>query len=140
ELGDTLQFIRYVPMIERDGNVIIEVQKPLLPLLEQSGFRNLIARADSLPHYDVHAPLLSVPGILGTTLETLPASVPYLSAKPEPIDQWRARLSEWPGFRVGINWQGNSQFTFDKFRSVSLSEFAPLAKVPGVQLISVQRG
>jgi len=139
-LGDTLQFIRYVPLIERDGSVIFEVQTPLLPLLEQSGFRNLIPRGAPLPHYDVHAPLLSVPGILGSTLETLPADVPYLKAKPELIDQWRTRLSEWPGFHVGINWQGNSQFTFDKFRSVPLAEFAPLVQLPGARLISVQRG
>jgi tetratricopeptide (TPR) repeat protein len=139
-LGDTLQFIRYAPRVEQLANVVVEVQKPLIPLLEQSGYRNLIARGSPLPAFDVHAPLLSLPGILETTLETIPAEVPYLSAKPELVEAWRLRLAEWPEFRVGINWQGNSQFTFDKFRSVPLAEFAPLARAPGVRLVSLQRG
>ena len=82
-LGDTLHFIRYAELIaQRGAQVLIEVQRPLLPLLERSGFRNLFAKGSPHPVFDVHAPLLSLPGLGGTTLDNIPYRVPYLTADP----------------------------------------------------------
>jgi hypothetical protein len=123
----------------RAARVIVEVQAPLLPLLTQSGFANLVPRGQQLPPFDVQAPLLSLPGIFATTLATIPAKVPYLSVNADRIESWRTRLSEWPGLRVGIAWQGNADYEFDRQRSIPLAEFAPLAEVPGVRLLSLQK-
>jgi hypothetical protein len=92
-----------------------------------------------LPAFDLHAPLLSLPGILRTRLETIPASVPYLRAKPELVEYWRGILSAIPGYRVGIAWQGNPEYPGDRLRSIPLAEFAPLAAVAGASLISLQK-
>jgi tetratricopeptide (TPR) repeat protein len=138
-LGDTLQFIRYAELIaQRGANVIIEVQRPLVPLLAQSGFRNLIAKGSPRPTFDVHAPLMSLPGLLGTTLANIPCRVPYLSADPQLVDLWRAKLGG-DQLKVGIAWQGNPQHEGDRFRSIPLAEFAPLAST-GVELVSLQKG
>ncbi len=85
-------------------------------------------------------------GIFQTTLDTIPAaSVPYLAVDAERARAWRTRLQEWPGLqgwtglRVGITWQGNAGYEFDSQRSIPLAEFAPLADVPGVRLLSLQK-
>jgi hypothetical protein len=99
-----------------------------------------LAHTKDLPAFDVHAPLLSLPRILNTTLETIPATVPYLEPKPELLKQWHRKLDQLDGFKIGIAWQGNPTFRSDRFRSVPLRSFAPLAEIPGVRLISLQKG
>jgi tetratricopeptide (TPR) repeat protein len=139
-LGDTLQFIRYLPLVEHHlGRAVVQVQKPLVPLLEQSGFSGLFARGSPLPHYDVFVPLLSLPRVFQTTMETIPAQVPYLSADPRLVDQWRGRLGATGALRVGIAWQGSPTYRGDRFRSIPLVQFAPLAQ-DGIELISLQKG
>jgi tetratricopeptide (TPR) repeat protein len=138
--GDTLQFLRYVPLLEQRGaRVVVEVQAPLLPLARSSLTAEVVAFGSTLPSFDVHAPLLSLPGLVGTTLETIPATVPYLTVDPELVASWRERLATIGGYRVGIAWQGNPEFTYDRARSIPLIEFSQLARVPGVELISLQR-
>jgi hypothetical protein len=83
---------------------------------------------------------LSVPSILAREITGVPADVPYLAADPGLVETWKTRLAEHTGFRVGIHWQGNTQFQRDHHRSVPLRHFAPLADVPGVTLVSVQYG
>jgi tetratricopeptide (TPR) repeat protein len=137
--GDTLQFIRYVPLaIERGATAIVDVPEPLVPLLKQSGIGNLVRSSEVAPECDVQAPLLSLPGILGTRLDTIPARVPYLSADPELLARWRERLAEIRGFRVGIAWQGDEQGPLDRWRWMPPAAFAPLAGVAGVRLIRLQ--
>ncbi len=139
-LGDTLQFIRYLPLVRaRAQHVWVEVQAALMPLLAQSGFTGLVPRGDQLPPFDVQAPLLTLPGVFGTTLENIPTQVPYVSVDSARVVRWRERLSEWPGLRVGISWQGNPEYEFDRHRSIPLAAFEPLARVPGVRLISLQK-
>jgi tetratricopeptide (TPR) repeat protein len=141
-LGDTIQFIRYAPVVKQHGaTVIVECQKPLLGLLEGCpGVDQLVAQGDRLPAFDVYAPLLSVPGILKTSLETVPAKVPYLLPKPAMVESWRSRLAEFDGFKIGIAWRGSPTFRGDRFRSIPLRCFAPLAQVPGVRWMSLQKG
>jgi hypothetical protein len=88
----------------------------------------------------MHAPLLSLPLLCGTTLATVPAQVPYLFPDPETVEYWRRALDPAPGLKVGIAWQGNPEYVNDRFRSVPLAEFEPLARLPGVRLYSLQKG
>jgi tetratricopeptide (TPR) repeat protein len=139
-LGDTLHFIRYVRLAkQRCAQVVVQVQSPLVPLLRQSGFDEVIGQPEALPAFDFQVPLLSLPGLLGTTLENIPADIPYLSVPSQAIATWRERLAGLDGFRVGIVWKGRSTHVGDKTRSIPLAEFAPLSGIPGVTLISLQK-
>jgi hypothetical protein len=81
---------------------------------------------------------MSLPSILGTTLDSIPSDVPYLAAEPEAVARWRTRIGD-RGFRVGIVWQGNPRRREDRGRSIRLEHYLPLASVPGVRLISLQK-
>jgi tetratricopeptide (TPR) repeat protein len=141
-LGDTIQFCRYAAEVARLGAaVLLEVQPALKPLL--GGLRGataLFARGEPLPGFDFHCPLLSLPLALGTTLQTIPRSVPYLEAAPQLVSQWEERLSPFGGFRIGIGWQGNPDYVSDHYRSPPLRHFAGLSQVEGVRLVSLQKG
>jgi tetratricopeptide (TPR) repeat protein len=141
-LGDTLQFIRYAPLVkQRGGAVIVECQPPLLGVLAGCpGIDRLVAQGTPLPHFDVHMALLSLPRIFQTTLDSVPANVPYLHADEDLVMRWSRELSANTAFRIGIAWQGSPKYSGDRQRSFALSQFAPLARVPGVQLLSLQKG
>src|SRR5262249_31997000 len=135
-LGDTIQFIRYSPLVQaRGGRVVVECQKPLVPLIQTCpGIHQVVARGQPLPPFDVHSPLLRLMGLFTTPLETIPAAIPYLRAEAARVDRWRDRLAAWPGFRVGIAWQGNPRHTRDADRSFPLALFERLAAIDGVRL------
>jgi Tfp pilus assembly protein PilF len=138
-LGDTLQFIRYVPLASaRGAEPILDVPPRLITLLRESGFTNLIAPDEPPPECHLQAPLLSLPGLLGTVLETIPAQIPYLSAGPELVAEWHDKLVSIDGFKIGIAWQGDAAHPRDRFRSIPLADFELLARVAGVRLISLQ--
>jgi tetratricopeptide (TPR) repeat protein len=141
-LGDTLQFIRYAPMVKaRGGRVVVQCQKPLARLLETCpGIDQVVVRGEALPECDVHSSLVRLMGLFTRTLDTIPASVPYLWADPARVRHWRQRLAAFPGFRVGIVWQGNPKHTRDRDRSFPLAQFQRLAGIEGVRLISLQKG
>jgi hypothetical protein len=100
----------------------------------------ILGSADELPRCDFYLPLLSAPGALGTTVATIPHDVPYLTADAELTKQWRWELATPRGFKIAIAWQGSQKFLSDRRRSIPLAEFAPLARLPGVRLISLQKG
>jgi Tfp pilus assembly protein PilF len=141
-LGDNIQFIRYAPIIERTGGRVIVSSPPALRriLAACPGIGEVIAFGDALPDFDCHAPLMSLPRILGTTLQTIPGTVPYLFAEPASADL----LGSGPGgageFKVGIAWQGNPDHKKDHHRSFPLALLEPLAVIPGVRLYSLQKG
>ncbi|HEX3726116.1 MAG TPA: tetratricopeptide repeat protein, partial [Pirellulales bacterium] len=140
--GDTLQFIRYLPLVRGrgpGGRVLVEVQPQVLPLLKESGFSDVIAAGDPLPPYDLQIPLLSLPGLFRTSPDSVPADVPYLFASPRLVKHWRDRLSAIEGFKVGIHWQGNRAYVTDRHRSIPLEAFEVLARVPDVRLVSLQK-
>jgi Flp pilus assembly protein TadD len=141
-LGDMIQFVRFAAQARaRGGRVVLSCPGKLVPLLSRcAGLDQVVDQGGPLPPFDVQAPLLSVPLLLGITLETLPAEVPYLSAEPERVERWRQRLSGASGFRVGVVWQGNPQNPQDRHRSFPLVLLEPLARVEGVRLISLQCG
>jgi hypothetical protein len=126
----------------RGGRVVLECPGPLWPLFRTLGGVDELVTEERWPvlAFDCHAPLMSLPGLLGTTLDTVPADVPYLAADPALVKKWRKRLEPVVGFRVGIAWQGNPHHRWDRWRSVPLAQFEPLAQVPGVRLVSLQHG
>lgn len=141
-IGDTILFLRYAPLIqELGGRVLVDCQPALAPLATTCPGIDIVASGDRpLSSFDVFASLSSLPGIFGTTLDTIPARIPYLSADPVRVEHWRQELAHERRLKVGIVWQGNSQYKADRDRSVPLTQFAPLADVPGVVLLSLQFG
>ena len=94
-----------------------------------------------LPAFDVHCPLMSLPRLFATTLESLPQNVPYLHADPRDVEKWRNRLAEHASsLKVGLVWAGNPTHQSDRTRSLALSRLAPLAQTPGVRFFSLQKG
>lgn len=141
-LGDTLQFVRYAPLIKRrGGTVVVQCQPPLARILAACpGIDRLVPRGAPLPPFEVHALLQSLPGLFHTTLATVPAEVPYVFADARLVERWREELRALPGFRVGIAWQGDFKHRWDRHRSIPLGHFEPLARVEGVRLVSLQKG
>src|SRR5262249_15092979 len=92
------------------------------------------------PPFDCWAPLLSLPTLFHTTLATVPATVPYIFPDPRLVVHWGRQLAPVREFRIGITWQGSPRYAWDRHRSVPLEQFEPLARVPGVRLISLQKG
>ena len=142
-IGDTIQFIRYLPMVvERGGKIFVETQKELIRLLRQlPGVERWIARGDALPAFDVHCPLMSLPRLFNTTLQTIPSQKDILLPDPALAQAWRLRLEQQPpGFKVGLVWAGRPTHKNDRNRSISLSLLAPLATVEGISFYSLQKG
>ena len=139
-IGDTLQFLRYVPLLaERGATVVLEVHPELMRLAETlRGVSTLIGRGDPVPPFDLHCPLMSLPLAFGTELGTIPTEVPYLRAVLDPPAEIFGRAVK--GLRVGLVWAGSPENSSDGRRSIPLSAFAPLREVPGVLLYSLQRG
>jgi tetratricopeptide (TPR) repeat protein len=141
-LGDTMQFVRYAPLVkQRGGTVILACPQVLLKLLSRcAGIDRLVAQETFTDRTDEHAALLSLPRIFKTTVPTIPADVPYIVPDPDLVDSWRRELTTQPGFKIGIAWQGSSKHQDDRFRSLPLASFAPLAQIANVQLFSLQKG
>jgi hypothetical protein len=139
-LGDTIQFCRYVQMVAALGaTVILEVQKPLLPLLANlPGISRLISRGDELPAFDFHCPLLSLPLAFKTDLKSIPNAPCYLQADPKRVSHWRQRINS-ERFKIGVSWQG-SNLPSAAGRSFELKHLEEISKLPNVQLISLQKG
>jgi tetratricopeptide (TPR) repeat protein len=140
--GDTLQFIRYAPLLRRRGATVLFAGAPeLVPLLSGAGVVDGFVRAgEPPPQQAVHAFLMSLPLLMETTAATIPAEVPYLTADPVLVEQWRAELARLPGRKIGVCWQGNRHHPEDRQRSFPLTQLAPLARLPDVHLVSLQVG
>jgi tetratricopeptide (TPR) repeat protein len=137
-IGDTIQFVRYAPLVKAGGGrVVLECQPPLASLLAAvAGVDQVVGKGDALPPFDVHAPLLSLPRILGTAVDTIPAQVPYLRAPAGPA----AADGDDGRRRVGVAWAGNPANVNDRNRSLDPGLFAPVAEVPGWRLVILQVG
>lgn len=140
-LGDTMQFIRYAPLVAgRGGRVVLEVQPGLRRLAETvAGVAEVVAQGEPLPAFTWQCPLLSLPLAFHSDLESIPASIPYLHAPSEAVEAWSRRLAG-PELRVGISWAGNPRHTREKQRTVPVALLAELAKIPGTRLYSLQKG
>ena len=140
--GDTLQFIRYIPLLAaRAGKVTVRVHQQLVTLLRESlpGITVLGDRGDPEP-YACDAVLLSLPRLFRTRLETIPAPAPYLHAPADAVQRWRQRLGKMSGLKVGLVWAGNPEHVNDHRRSVDLSLLAPMLATTGASFASLQVG
>jgi tetratricopeptide (TPR) repeat protein len=141
-LGDTLQFCRYVRLAAQRATVILEVQKPLLRLAALSfpEAAHIIATGDPIPTFHRHCPLLSLPLVFDTTLETIPAATPYLQPDPAEAAHWRDRLATLPGLRVGLVWAGNQKYVVGQLkRDMPASHLQALHGIPGISFVSLQK-
>jgi tetratricopeptide (TPR) repeat protein len=141
-LGDTIQFLRYVPLVQASGgNVILDVPASMMRLAAQiRGVAAVVKSGDPLPSFAWHCPLMSLPLACGTTLECIPAEAPYLTV-PDDAQREAAALS-WPsdGLRVGLVWSGNSRYLEDRIRSIPFSLFEPLLDLDSARFFSLQMG
>ena len=126
--GDTLQFIRYAPIVQQRGaKIVFEAPAALARLLASvAGIDRLVTEGDPLPPFDCHAPLLSLPGLIGTDLDSIPAKIPYLCPEIGLVDIWQARVSINSGLHVGIVWRGSPGHRNDRRRSIPADAIASL--------------
>jgi len=131
-----------VPLLkERGAEVLFETPTELSALLKTvPGISEFIYAGQPRPVFDYACPLMSVPLWYGTTLETIPAQVPYLQPDEKLVAEWRPFFANETGLKVGIAWAGRPTHSNDLNRSTLLSTFAPLAEVPNVTFYSIQKG
>jgi len=140
-LGDTLQFLRYVPLVAaRGGRVVLDVPGTLRRLAADLPVTKLTATGEPLGDFEWQCPLMSLPAAFGTTTDTIPGRAPYLTV-PEEARRKAGEL-DWgePGLRVGLVWSGNPKYGDDQVRSAPLAAMAPLLKMAGVRWFSLQMG
>ena len=142
--GDMLQFVRYAPLVaERCAAVVLECQPALVPLLQGfDGVRQVVAQGAPLPPFAAHVPLIMLPGIFRTTLQSVPWRGPYVHADAKRIAEWRALVASGDRTRlkVGLVWAGDPANWGDRKRSITLAMLAPLARVSGAMFYSLQKG
>jgi len=147
-MGDTLQFIRYAPLLAADGaTVIVLCPVPLARLLRRvAGVAAVVTVAAEAKDLDFVCPMMSLSQRFGTTLATIPAQLPYLQVPPECAAAWSERLGERAGLRVGLVWAGDPRpndpdaSRIDRRRSLSLEQMAPLLVLEGLEFHSLQKG
>ncbi|MBB3265032.1 tetratricopeptide (TPR) repeat protein [Azospirillum sp. OGB3] len=146
--GDTLQFVRYAPLVAaRGGRVHLAVHNGLRRLMERiPGLEGVYDLYGGLPATEVHCPLLSLPRAFGTELGSIPAAVPYLTADPAEVERWRAHLPADGRLKVGLVWSGDPRphspnaNAVDRRRSLTLAALAPLAAAGDILFVSLQKG
>jgi len=141
--GDTLQFVRYLPALKSGGaEVTLATQKQLMGLLRNfPGIDHLIlSGADDNfgRRYDYYVPLLSLPGIFNTTLETIPNNVPYLNSDPIKTRLWHSQIMG-PGISVGLVWAGRPSHTNDHNRSIDPAHFKAFEQIEGIRPFGLQK-
>jgi tetratricopeptide (TPR) repeat protein len=146
--GDQLQFCRYASLAAGQGaRVVLTTYPELVRLLSTlQGVDRVIAVGDPLPSFDYHQSVMSLPRVMGTTLDNIPGGVPYLRADAAAAAAWRRRLEALPGLKVGLVWAGESRAhdyraqAVDRRRSVELRRLRPLLTIPGLRMVSLQMG
>jgi hypothetical protein len=140
--GESLQFVRYAPLVaERCTGVIFECAAPLQRLLQGvSGISRTTTPAEALPPFSAHLPLFDLPRIFGTTLHTIPWQGPYVRAEATRVAEWRRLLEpQREHLKVGLAWRGNPLNPNNHDRSIALGGLGPLGNLPGVSLYSLQK-
>ncbi len=146
-LGDTIQFCRYAALVAARGGVpILEVQLAAERLMQslavmRAGRARTVAIGSDPPEFDLECPLLSLPAVFGTTVDTAPWVGAYLGATAEPAAEKRSQFpSAGRQLRVGLAWAGNPKYKADGARSVRLETLLPLLRAENVTWISLQKG
>jgi Tfp pilus assembly protein PilF len=144
-LGDTLQFIRYVPMVAaRGAKIILEVPSELRRLVENAfgAAVQVVTLGSRLPDFEWHSPLMSLPLVFRTDVASIPAQIPYLQAEPQLTRDLARHIaaSSRNSLRVGLVWSGSPRHTRDRQRSIPLAQLCALTEIPGVTFYSLQKG
>ncbi|MBF0418735.1 MAG: tetratricopeptide repeat protein [Magnetococcales bacterium] len=139
-LGDSVQFIRFIPMVKEKGGTVVVICPPSLHRLfsQIKAIDLLVSRLEDIPRCDCQMPLMSLAKVFAITLETIPAPVAYLTGECED-SIIKKRLSLLPGLKVGLVWRGNPRYKNDHIRSISASMMAPLLAVTGCSFVSLQK-
>ncbi len=143
--GDVIMFARYLPWaLARAKSVIVATSAELRSLLERhypgAGY---FSRWDECPPYVAYCPFSGLPRLAGTRLDSIPPLAPTLAPEPALLASWRARLDQLlpvGAKRVGIAWAGRPTHNNDRNRTITLDMLAPLGQIPGIVLVSVQKG
>jgi hypothetical protein len=140
--GDVIQFLRYVPIVAQlDANVALAVPRPLFRLADNlPGVGAVLSDGDPILEADLHCPLLSLPYAFGTTLETIPNSVPYLTPPADALAAWASRFSTCSELKVGLVWSGNPENKLNTTRSIALPALETLWGIAGIRWFSLQVG
>ncbi|MBF0329840.1 MAG: tetratricopeptide repeat protein [Nitrospirae bacterium] len=139
--GDTLQFIRYAPLIAQMGaKVIVECQPALVSLLKNTaGVNAAVSKGEAIPDFDLHCPILSLPLAFKTELSSIPANIPYIRPSEEIIAKWEKRIGgNKDRLKVGISWAGNPEHRNDRNRSCGFEVMKQLLDIQGIDFYSLQ--
>jgi len=139
--GDCLQFIRFAPLVrKRVARVIVECPAPTAGLVSRVvGVDDVVPAGAPLPEVDAHIPMMSLPGVFGVDLETLPAEVPYLSVADQDRRTWAGRIGPGERLRVGVVWKGSHKHQRNTWRSPGIDALSPLFGVADINFISLQK-
>lgn len=141
-MGDAIQFLRYLPLVaERVGAIVLEIHQSLICLAEDlPKVVSVVPRGGPLPPFDLHVPMLSLPRVFGTDLDSIPTTAPYMRVGSDLVTRWARCLEPAQGLRVGVVWAGSPTFKGDRQRSPRLAAMMPLFDVPGVHFFGLQMG
>jgi tetratricopeptide (TPR) repeat protein len=149
-LGDAIQCVRFIPQVAaRGGKIILAVHQELHRLLEGippnisplgKFVDEWVIPTQTIPEYDAFCPLLTLPKVMRTKLETIPNEIPYIFADDALKAQWQARMPTDGRMKIGLAWAGRPRHTNDKRRSIAAAKLAPLADVDNVWFCSLQKG
>ncbi len=143
--GDTIQFLKLAPRVVERGGTVAVVTTPALADLVRTcpGVTHVVLSGEPAPAHHAHCPLMSLPLLTQLRVETIPPAPAFVTAPPAEVAKWRDRVRDLPRPLVGIAWQGNPRHVGDRWRSVKLAQFAPLAARLadlGGTLVSLQKG
>lgn len=149
-LGDTFQFIRFAQEIKKrypTARIIAAVQRPLHTIISRCCFYiDRVITLDKIPvQFDFHVPLMTLPLLLDIVEETIPVEIPYITPDPVLVKEWKQKLSQDTGFKVGLCWQGNSKYSTPFLRAVvaakslAMKKFATFGEITGVTFYSLQK-
>jgi tetratricopeptide (TPR) repeat protein len=141
-MGDTIQFCRYIPELQKTGaHLIFQVQGLLLSLMRQNWpAERFISMDDPLPPYDLQCPFMSLPRIYKTRPDNVALSSGYVQADAAKVAGGEAQLAGAGMKKIGLVWAGNPDHMNDHIRSIRLEQFAPILKLPGMRFFSLQKG
>lgn len=142
-LGDSLMMLRYLPLLKNKGagNILVACQPALTRIMQTLPTINQVIDDGTIPYDDVdsHCPIMSLPYLFGTRLDTIPNAVPYISVPPAMSEKWTQRLAPFDGLKVGLVWAGSKPQKKDSLRSIPFQDLAPVLAVPGVRFVSLQK-
>ena len=142
-IGDVIQFMRYAPLLKALGAQVMLQNRPGMDEISPAfnGIDRVLEPNEALPPFDYYIPVMGLPRVFGTDLDSVPAEVPYLRIDPVRAERWAKRLGNEHGrMKVGVVWAGRASHERDAYRSIKLRALLPICDVEGVEIYSLQKG